>query len=280
MLEQVPGDRAVPELVEAGGEAGQGGFEVFADLAVEGGAFADEVAALADEQLQGGPGFVAGGFEEGAAGDGGAVDGGQVGVVGLVAGIDGLAILLGDEGMEDARLEAGGGEGALDEAVIAAGAFDGDEAVAELVLGEGVADLGDGGVEVGTVVGDGGGWDEDAAVEVGEEELGAGLGTVEADDAEVFGTDLLDAWMEHAARLADAVRSDDVTDGRLRVRVVAMRPASENRERAHPILAAGRSGEGYFSVKPTYQGSSHCDSWRVGEGYFFSKTHIPGLIPL
>ena len=202
-LEQVPGDGAVPELVEAGGEAGQGGFEVVADLAVEGGAFADQVAALADEELQRGPGFVAGRFEQSAAGDGGAMDGGQVGVVGLVAGIDGLAILLGDEGMEDARLEAGGGEGALDEAVIAAGAFDGDEAVAELVVGEGVADLGDGGVEVGTVVGDGGGWDEDAAVEVGEEELGAGLGTVEADDAEVFGSDLLDAWMQHAAGLAD-----------------------------------------------------------------------------
>ena len=85
-------------------------------------------------QLQGGPGFVAGGFEQGEAGDGGAVDGGQVGVVGLVAGIDGLAVLLGGEGVDDAGLEAGGGEGALDEAVIAAGAFDGDEAVAEVVL--------------------------------------------------------------------------------------------------------------------------------------------------
>ena len=89
--------------------------------------------------------------------------------------------------MKDARLEAGGGEGALDEAVIAAGAFDGDEAVAELMVGEGLADVGDGGVEVGSVVGDGGGRDEDAAVEVGEEELGAGLGAVEAEDAEVFG---------------------------------------------------------------------------------------------
>ena len=204
VAEQVPGNGALPELVEAGGEAGQGGFEVFADLAVEGGAFADQVAAMADDKLQGGPGLVAGGLEQGEAGDGGAMDGGQVGVVGLVAGIDGLAILLGDEGMEDACLEAGGGEGALHEAVIASGAFDGDEAVVELVRGEGLADLGDGGVESGAVVGDGGGRDEDAAVEVGEEELGACLGTVEADDAEVFGTDLLDAGMEDAAGLADA----------------------------------------------------------------------------
>src|SRR5438477_69254 len=65
---------------------------------------------------------------------------------------------------------------------------------------------GDGGVEVGSGVGDGSGRDEDAAVEVGEEELGAGLGAVEADDAEVFGSDLLDAWMEHTTGLADGSR--------------------------------------------------------------------------
>ena len=64
------------------------------------------------------------------------MDGGQVGVVGLVAGIDGLAVLLGGEGMEDAGLEAGGGEGALHEAVVAAGAFDGDEAIVEVVVRE------------------------------------------------------------------------------------------------------------------------------------------------
>ena len=70
----MPGDGAFPEFVEAGGEAGQGGFEVVADLAVEGGAFADEVAAVTDDELEGGPGFVARGFEQGATGDGGAVD--------------------------------------------------------------------------------------------------------------------------------------------------------------------------------------------------------------
>jgi hypothetical protein len=52
-------------------------------------------------------------------------------------------------------------------------------------------------------VGDGRRRDADAAVEVGEEELGARLGAVDADDAEVFGPDLLDAWMQHAARLAE-----------------------------------------------------------------------------
>ena len=50
-------------------------------------------------------------------------------------------------------------------------------------------------------MGDGGGRDEDVAVEVGEHPLGAGLGTVEADDAEVLGSDLLDARVKDAGRL-------------------------------------------------------------------------------
>src|SRR6516165_2611907 len=172
MVQQAPGYGAVPEFVEAGGKARQAGLEVFADLTVEGGAFADQVAPLADEQLQGGPGLVAAGFLEGAAGDGGAVNGAEVGVIGFVAGINGLAILLGDEGMENAGLETGAGEGALDEAVVASGAFDGDDAIEELVVGEGLSDLSDGGVESQTVVRDVGWWDEHAAVEVGQEKLG------------------------------------------------------------------------------------------------------------
>ena len=111
----MPGAVAFHRVCEAGGEAGQGGFEVLADLAAELADFAHEVAAMADEELQGGPGFVAFGLEQSEAVDGGAMNGDEVGVIGLVAGIGGLAELLGGEGMDDARLEAGGGEGALDE---------------------------------------------------------------------------------------------------------------------------------------------------------------------
>jgi len=142
VAEQVPGDLALPEFVEAGGIAGHGRLEVVANLAVEGRALADQVAAVADDELQGGPGFVARRFEQSATGDGSPVDGGQVGVVGFVAGIDGLTVLLGDEGVQDARLETGGGESALDDAVLAAGAFDSDEAIAELVGGKKLAESG------------------------------------------------------------------------------------------------------------------------------------------
>jgi hypothetical protein len=48
-----------------------------------------------------------------------------------------------------------------------------------------------------------GGGDENPAIEIGEQELGGGLVAVEAGDAEVFGTDLLDAGMEGAFGFAD-----------------------------------------------------------------------------
>src|SRR5271155_1803895 len=56
VAEQVPGDQALPELVEAGGVAGQRRFEMVADLAVEGSAFFDQVAAMTDQELQHRPG--------------------------------------------------------------------------------------------------------------------------------------------------------------------------------------------------------------------------------
>jgi hypothetical protein len=52
---------------------------------------------------------------------------------------------------------AGVGEGALHQARIAAGAFDGDEAISELVFGEGLANARHGGVEAGQLVFDVGG---------------------------------------------------------------------------------------------------------------------------
>src|SRR5450759_2351491 len=156
--------------------------------------------------------------------------------------------------MEDGRLEAGGGEGALDEAVITAGAFDGDEAVKDVMFGEGVTHLGDGGVEGGPVVFNGGGRNQDAAVEVGEQHLGANLGAVEAEDAEVFGSDLLDAGMKQPARLGDVV----VKTSR-RGAFASTKSSHENSLRDKGWgLSHSRSwllGRSSFSVKPTYQGT-------------------------
>jgi hypothetical protein len=85
--------------------------------------------------------------------------------------------------------------------VIAAGAFDGDEEIAEVVSGDGLPELLEGVVEGEAVVFDERGWDEDVAEEVGEHPFGAGLGTIDGDDAKVFGSDLLDARVEGAGGL-------------------------------------------------------------------------------
>ena len=49
--EEVPGTISLPEIAEAGGEAGEGGIEVFADLGLEHGAFADEFTAVPYQEL-------------------------------------------------------------------------------------------------------------------------------------------------------------------------------------------------------------------------------------
>ena len=128
-------------------------------------------------------------------------DGGQIGVVGFIARVGRLAVLLGGEGMDQADLEAGLSEGALDGSMVFAGAFDGDDEIAELVLDHGLAKAIDGGLEVAAAVGQGGGLDQDAAIEVGQEVTGACLGAVHGDDAEVLRPDGLNAWAEQAVGL-------------------------------------------------------------------------------
>jgi hypothetical protein len=143
------------------------------------------------------------GFGECEAVDRGAVHGEQVAVVGLVVGISYLAELFSGEGVDDARVEGGGGEGALDEAVVAAGALDDDEEVAEVVIGDGLAKLPDGVVDGGAVVGEALGWDEKMAEEVGKDPFGIVFVAIEAGDAEVRGAGLLDPVVEVAAGLVE-----------------------------------------------------------------------------
>src|SRR6266850_5177799 len=116
-----------------------------------------------------------------------------------------LAELFGRERVDDAGLEAGGGEGVLNGAMVTAGPLDGDHEVAQVVVAAGPAELIDGGVEGGAVVREQRGGHQDVAVEIGEHPLGAGLGAIDRDDAEVFGTDLLDARMKSAAGLLNNV---------------------------------------------------------------------------
>jgi hypothetical protein len=87
--------------------------------------------------------------------------------------------------------------------VVAAGPLHGDEHVAQIVRPACVLELGHGGVEFDTVVCHFRGRHEASAVIITEHPLEAGLGAIDADDAEVFGADVLDAGMNEAARLVD-----------------------------------------------------------------------------
>lgn len=87
--------------------------------------------------------------------------------------------------------------------MIDARALDGHEHISKAVTLDRAADLGDHRVEALLVVFDHGGWDEDAAVEIGEHPLGTSLGTIHGHDTEVLGADLLNPRVERAGRLDD-----------------------------------------------------------------------------
>ncbi len=70
------GHVALPEVGETGGVAGEGGIEVLAQLTADRGTLVDEIAAMADRQLQFAVKGIAGRFHQGEAVDGGAMDGG------------------------------------------------------------------------------------------------------------------------------------------------------------------------------------------------------------
>src|SRR5437588_192469 len=140
--------------------------EGFLDLATEDGVFVDQVAALAAELLELEEVVRPGGLEQSEAVDGGAKNGSEVYVVGLVIRVGGPAELFGGKGMDKSGFKVGVVEGVLDRAVIGAGAFDGDDDVAEVALGHDDADLLGGSAKGGLGVVEGGGFDQDVAVEV------------------------------------------------------------------------------------------------------------------
>lgn len=187
------GGAVVPAVAEPFGVAGPGGLEDVTDLTVQDGARIDQVAALAAPQLPGDVGLGPGRFEQAETVAGGAAASGPVGVVGLVAGVGGLARRLDGAGMDQAGLAAGLTEGLLHGPVVRARAFEGDDAVLEVVPLHGLADAVAGGLAVAAVVGQGGRFEQDAAREVGEAVARTGLGTVDGDDAEMLGPDGLDA---------------------------------------------------------------------------------------
>src|SRR5260370_41738505 len=93
--------------------------------------------------------------------------------------------------MDDADLVAGGGKGLADDVVVTAGAFDGDDQVVERMKLLGMTQAGDGGLQVGAIMFDDDGRDQDVAKEVAQHPFGAGLGAIDTHDAEMLLSNLL-----------------------------------------------------------------------------------------
>lgn len=89
--------------------------------------------------------------------------------------------------------------------MIASGALDDHDHVLDVVTGHGGANSHEGGVEAGSVMLDRSRLDQDSAVEVGDQDLGAGLGAVDAHEGEVFGPDRDDARVNDAKGLVKGV---------------------------------------------------------------------------
>lgn len=169
------------------------------------GVFIDEIAAVSSQGLEFEVEFGPDRLEESEAELGGAEDGGDVGVVGFVVGIGRLSELARSVRVHEPGFELGELASALEVAVVGAGHFDCDDEIANVVLLALRANASDGMLELGSGVFDHGGRQKDLAVEIEEGELGAELGDIDADDAEVFGPDGLNAGRERTMRLGDAI---------------------------------------------------------------------------
>ena len=212
---ELPGDQerrlGVEDIVEHVGVSWHNHIEMLEDLAAERRRLVDQVAAVAGQELDPGIVRLGGGIEQAEAVDRGAMDGRQVGVVGLVAGIGGLAELLGGRrggpgGPRTSRSSQARWTGRWYRPVCSMATMRSARpcrATASRIVRAMACEARPG------VLDDGRG-DEDAAVEVGEHPLGAGLGAVDGDDAEVLRPDGLDPGVDRAEGLVD-----DLGAGRL-----------------------------------------------------------------
>ena len=95
--------------------------------------------------------------------------------------------------MNQSGFEAGLAKGELEGAIVVAGAFDGDDDGAQVMVVHGLPNAVDGGLQLAALMFEGGGLEDGLAVEVGEQVARSGLGAVDGDYAKVFGAHLLNA---------------------------------------------------------------------------------------
>ena len=101
----------VEDVADGGREAGEQGVPLDVDLVPQRRVLHHQIATMTGQHAEFGMGLIERRLDQTEAIDGGAMDGLEVGLIGLVLGIGGDAELLGGQGMDDPRLEAGGDEG-------------------------------------------------------------------------------------------------------------------------------------------------------------------------
>ena len=97
--------------------------------------------------------------------------------------------------MHESSVEAVLAKGVEDGLVIGTGAFDGDDEIAEIELTGELPHARDDTLQIGLRVREAGGFEQDLAIEIAEEQLGLPLGAIDADDAKMFGSDSLHALL-------------------------------------------------------------------------------------
>ena len=180
---------------------------MFKHLLPERGILLNEPATVPRQQLEADEGRIGFVLQQAEAVDRTAMDCKEVGVVGFVAGISRLAKLFGGVGVKDANLDPRLGESSLDGAMVASRPLDDRDQVFDAMPRHGVAHPLQRCLEASLVVLNDGRLQKDSTVEVSEHHLGASLGAIDAEKGEMFWTDRLDSWMNHATRLVNAVRS-------------------------------------------------------------------------
>jgi hypothetical protein len=193
---QEQGRGVLPEMAEEFGVARHGRMEDFTDLATQSRRFADEVAAMATPCLELLVSVGPSGLQQTEAVDGDPKNGRQVGVIGFVAWVSGLAILLRGVRMHQAHFGTGFPESALDGAVIFTRTLNGHDVIPQVVLCKSLADAVNRSREISTRVPYRGWLDENFAVEIGKHVAGSCLGTVDANNAKVLRTNNLNTVRE------------------------------------------------------------------------------------
>ena len=206
---EAPGDHeryvTFIDIIKTPCVSGHDRLKVLVDLAAQRRRLLNQVAAVSCQELKADRDWVSGLFDQAEAVDRGAINRVEIGVIGLVARIGGLAELFGGQRVNRPGVEPGLDESPFDREVIPPGPLDGDDHVQQTGPLDDLAYRLHHRLEAVSCVLDRGGRYEDLAVEVGQHPFGAGLGTINADDAEMLRTDGLNPGVDDPAGLVDQV---------------------------------------------------------------------------